>query len=86
MSNEKIYEAVQAVFVRVYGQHLDRDDMNAMLFIAGMEYAAAYMDTRFFDCSAYAKAIRTLADGEEPCEDCGYPLPTHDPSCVSRNL
>lgn len=51
----------------------------------GMEEAAAYLETRFIDRGPLAKAIRTLKEHNTPCEDCGYTLPTHDPSCVSRH-
>lgn len=54
-------------------------------YSAGMERAAEYLESGFYDRSPLAKAIRTLKDGGEPCEDCGYPLPEHDPSCVSRH-
>lgn len=50
----------------------------------GMEEAASYVETRFYDRSATATAIRTLEKGGVPCEDCGYPLPEHDSSCVSK--
>lgn len=52
----------------------------------GMEDAAVYVESGFYDLSPLAKALRTLKDGGTPCEDCGYPLPEHDPSCVSKNL
>lgn len=51
----------------------------------GMEEAATYLETRFIDRDPLAKAIRTLKDNGDPCEDCGFPLPVHDASCVSRN-
>lgn len=53
-------------------------------FEAGLERAAEYLDDMGFHPTA--TAIRTMKDGGSPCEDCGYSLPTHDPSCVSKDL
>lgn len=52
----------------------------------GMERAAALLEaTGPYDHSPLATMIRTVANGGTPCEDCGYPLPKHDPTCVSRH-
>lgn len=50
----------------------------------GMSRAADFVD----ECGhgPIATAIRSMRDGHDPCEDCGYPLPSHDPTCVSRSL
>ncbi len=55
-------------------------------YAAGMERAAEYIESGFYDRSPLAKAIRTLKDGGEPCEHCGYPLPQHESSCVRWHI
>lgn len=49
----------------------------------GMLRAAELVEDQF---PCVATMIRTVADGGTPCEDCGYAVPAHDPTCVSRNL
>lgn len=39
----------------------------------GMEESAVYLETRFIDRGPLAKAIRTLKDNGDPCDDCGCP-------------
>ncbi len=55
-------------------------------YAAGLERAAVYLEEGFYDRSPLAKAIRTLKDGGEPCEHCGYPLPQHESSCVRWHI
>jgi predicted amidophosphoribosyltransferase len=52
-------------------------------YAAGMSRAANIIEDQH-PCGA--TCIRTVRDGGNPCEDCGYPLPSHDPTCVARGL
>lgn len=49
----------------------------------GLIRAAAYIEGQHQDKPELARAMRTLADGDIPCRACGYPEPTHSPSCLS---